>query len=71
MNLTGGLGMEKAVQEAGTLAGYAKPHNPNLTERLEMQIADLREQLAKREEALAELKKYPDMEKLFNILQRL
>jgi hypothetical protein len=75
MNLTGGFGMdagiEKAACEQATLAGRARPHNPNLTERLEMQIAELEEQLAKRKEALAELKKYPDMEKLFNVLQRL
>ena len=74
MNIPGfdsGLRVEKATSEARTMAGQAHLHNPNLTERLEMQIAELEEQLTKRKEALAELKKYPDMENLFNVLQRL
>jgi ferritin-like metal-binding protein YciE len=69
MNLKHDLTTAIAQQEK-TMAGMATPHNPNLTERIEMQISEAKAKLAQLEEVHAELKKNPGIEHLLNLLQR-
>lgn len=67
----GNYGLEKAyAEQAQTLAIPGRPYNPNLTERLEMQIKDAEERLARLKEAHAALKAQPEFETLLNLLQR-
>jgi ferritin-like metal-binding protein YciE len=69
MNLKHDL-MTASQEQPKAIAGMATPHNPNLTERIEMQIAEAKAKLAQLEEVHAELKKNPGIEHLLNLLQR-
>lgn len=68
MDLTGYS--ENQIMAAGQANTYKAMHQPNVTERLEMQIADAEEKLSRLKSAYDELKKYPDIERLLNLLQR-
>jgi hypothetical protein len=69
MDLTS-YGIDKAVAESALVGIPGRPYQPNLTERLEMQIKELEERLARLREAHSELKKNPGIEHLLNLLQR-
>jgi hypothetical protein len=70
--LAGGWAEENNLAAAvpQTQAMYKQIRQPNLTERLEMQIADAEAKLSRLKEAHAELKKNPGIENLLNLLQR-
>ena len=68
--LAGGFENEAQPTQLGMMAQYKQLERPNLTQRLEAQIAEMEHRLARHKEALAELKKNPGIEHLLNILQR-
>lgn len=60
-----------AQEQMAGQAGVLSARQPNLTEQLEFRLEHHRAEAAKLEEAIAAVKKNPEIEHLLNLLQRL
>lgn len=62
--------LTKAAQCGADVVGYARPHQPNLTEKLQGQRAELQDRLDRIDAALAALKTLPEFEAVLNAVSK-
>lgn len=64
------LGASIPQCEQKAIAAYGRPHQPNLTEKLEGQRAELSERLERIDAAIAALKSLPEFEAVLNAVSK-
>lgn len=69
-NPSGMLQAQCNKEAATSIAGYARPYQPNLTEKLVQQRAELQERLERIDAAIAALKSLPEFEAVLNAVSK-